>query len=282
MKSVDTFAPTCKYRGVNKRWDRFRLHHIYTDHNLMVHFETGETCVTPVFRSRLGPADYRFYGERNIIIAATTDPAFPTLLKKHKIALLDPMTNEPVPSSWLHKTSADGSSQQLLVIDLDHMVAVGMSPAAYASGMKYRDPRASWCDRKPWHIRQARGAYYPSPNAAPEGYSVRLSQPYRLTSDEKAHKDSLIHAAKSWWTLSGWEEEFETDPRKSAAKLQAHSNEKLNPLPRRSSVEWLRLKDKEFADLSYVVRAKLALDGVYVERVLRYHRHLDVKYTGSE
>ena len=282
MKAVETFNPRRTGYGATTMWDRFRLHHVFTDHSLMVHFETGETCVTTRFFGRMGESDYRLYKDRNIILASTTSGNFTTLLQKHKIALLDPETNKPVPASWLQKAATDATDQQLLVIDLDHMIAVGMGPA-YTYSRRVTDPRRDWFHRKPRHVQQALGVYYPSPGVAPEGYSVRLTRPYRMSNDEKAHKESLTRAAKAWWTMSGWAEKSEHDVtvwRQLCAKsgvtaALAHSE-------MRTPVEWLNIKDKEFSDLNHVTRAKLVWNGATTNRVASYHTHLDVKATGNE
>ena len=278
MKGIDTFSARHRGSGPITEWDRFRLHHVFTDHSLMVHFETGETCVTTRFFGRMGESDYRLYKDRNIILASTTSGNFTTLLQKHEIALLDPETNKPMPASWLQKTSRGKVNQQLLVIDLDHMVAVNMHPT-----LSHTDPRRGWVQRKPRHVQQAPGAYYPTPESAPEGYGVRLTRPYKMTDDEKAHKNSLIRAAKAWWTMSGWAEESEHDVtvwRQLCAKSGFTAALAYSEM--RTPVEWLNIKDKEFSDLNHVTRAKLVWNGATTNRVASYHTHLDVKATGNE
>ena len=278
MQGIDQFSSCRKGRCVPSEWDRFRLHHVFTDHNFVVHFETGEICVTTRFNGRVGANGYRLYKDRNVIIASTSDHSFTSLLRTHNIALLDPETDKPVPAAWMQKTADHKSAQQVLVIDLDHMVAVGMHPTSRMPETK--DPRRDWLYRKPRHIQQAPGVYYPSPNVAPEGHSIRLTRPHTMTDDEKAHEEGMVRAAKAWWAMSGWEETFNRGNSYDTWEKLSKADDRTSPQIRSdsgSSVRWSWLKDKNFSDVGLLNCARLALYGVSHSRVESCHTHLDVR-----
>ena len=286
MKPSDHFNPHRLGPGATTDWDRFRLHHVFTDKRLFVHFETGETCITTRFVGRLGNSDYRLYRDRNVIIASTTND-LSVLLKKHDLALVDPKTGTHIPTTWLQKTDDGSLDAQLMAIDLDHLMAVNIRPARGAVGG--HDPRRNWVDRKPKHIQQAPGAYYPTRDAEPEGYSIRLSRPYKMDADEKEHMESIKTACRAWWEMSGWAEKANqlgvapvslwhdlcdadnkssADPVRRAPHHQAHT-----------AASWNRVKTMAFNDMPCTLRYQIVRNGITTLRTLSLHSHLRVEST---
>jgi len=279
MKATETFNP--HRSGSTTMWDRFNLHHMFTDGNKVVHFETGEMVVTFRFCGRVGPDDYRYYKHRNIIISSTTDSEFSHLLKQNGIGLCRPGDKTPMPASWLQKTIDGSTDAQTLVIDLDHMVAVNMTPLSGAgTGVSTEDPRRNWIDRKPRHIQRVPGVYYPNRESAPEGYGVRVTRPYKMSDDEKAHLNSLTRACKAWWQMSGWAEFVANRPHHETwARLVEASGLRTSRAQFRESlqmVRWSEIKDRAFENLKPTTIYRLIDNGVTVNRAASLHTHLDV------
>jgi hypothetical protein len=276
----------------NVHWDRFQLRHAFTDHNMFIHFETGESVATMAAVNRVGESDYRLYRDRNVIIAKTSSPSWPSLMKSFGMAVIDPETNDTVSAAWLNTTLSGKQDGQLMLIDLDHNIAVSMERGHIPVDM--HDPRWGWIERKPRHIRKTPGAYYPTPESTPEGFGIRLSRPTKLSADERDHKRGIEAACKAWWSTAGWESM--TDPRNGLGSTGWSTRDALweadddhfdkNPdlVPTRversrspsslyeqrhyfeKPVVWSKVQNITFAILPPTARARIALNGVEVER----------------
>lgn len=261
-------------KGMNVRWDQFDLLHQYTDWRTVIHFQTGEMCVTTQHRGRMEKSDYRLCKERNIMILSTTDFDSRQLLHDHGLQLCHPETGEKIVDSWLQKRPAGGTRRQMLVVDLDHDVAVRLDPA------RVTPPRTPHLDWAPRHIQRARGVYYPTPTSRPLGYPVTVCRPHKLTPEERAHKTKLEASVRTWWALSGW---AETGRRLGvlglANKLAEVSGEGSHRwIPWRGPTQWWHdVKDMDLADMSPLKRWWIMVGGIKVQREEEVVDYLKVK-----
>lgn len=274
MKPLDHFSRT------STQWDRFYLHHQYTDYMLVVHFETGEMCVTAQRHGRMTRERYRFYKDRHIIIGATSDFMLGKRMHEHGVALHHPETGEKMPMAWLNQDSDGSGSNQLLVLDLDRQMAVRLDPTSWLDG------RGDHLSRAPEHIQKAGGVYYAHKGALPIGYPVTISRPYKMTPEEREHRKALTSSAEAWWEMSGWKDRTRNCTVGDRIRMIVDASVGVPPSPGGyfkweqrglACVDWTAVKDQSFADLSPLVRYRIVANGIVVRRVKSQHAHLDIK-----
>lgn len=160
-------------------WDRYKAFHMlphprreWMDNSPMVLFDTGEFMV---IRDSWAPGTRKVYEDLNVQIVSTTDDDCP--------ALFAPLTDKPVA-----KTHLNWGGQQILWIDHDHKMAVGLQSLA----------SADWKRGVPERLRTHAEVYYYGAHAPPLGHPVTVTKPRKYDPEIREASDDLLRAARVW------------------------------------------------------------------------------------
>lgn len=147
-----------------------------------VRFASGEAIFTDP-----KPTDRRKNTELGVQIVATGDDDCPDLY-------LEPTGGEPLPKAWLNQ-----KGMQYLAVDHDCGVAVRLAMGASRYGRVGAKYSLRDVDHFAPHYLTGRFAvYWAGPGRRPIGEPITVSEPYRVTKEQKQHLDDLVAQADAW------------------------------------------------------------------------------------
>lgn len=165
-----------------RRWDAYRAFHNLVG-NGFIRFESGELIYIP---HSPDPDERHMYLDHSVHIVATTDVDCPPLYL--------PDGTRAIPA-WLNR---DGL--QYLCIDRDLGVAVRLLGSRWT-----RDKHIEQDLKVPSYLRCRFSVYWSGEGSKPIGAPITVAPPKKLTSDEKAHLQSLKDQCNAWHAMMGIE-----------------------------------------------------------------------------
>lgn len=224
-------------------WDRYRDFYIHpVSNHAFAQFHTGEMIVN---QSSFDPDQRKFYKELNVRIVSTADDDCPALYNR-------PSDAERIPKSWLTY-----SGQQFLLIDYDHLVAVGLSLLS--------NKRQSLLDEEfPERFRNGYvRAYYAGPKSPPTGQRILVERDTPFTPKQLAHLEEIKNACETWYSMS------RDQPTKQDERARY-----LKTTPR---MPMSAVVNSSFADMNDADRMRIAVSGYERGSNFVLHKQLYIK-----
>ena len=188
----------------------------------LIQFQTGELFV---INRTWEPDERKLYANLNIQVVSTKDDDCPALFR--------PGDKKAIPKSHLNC-----AGQQILLVDWNHHVAVGLDGD---KRKKFRYPKdlgmSQWLENKSF------AAWYKGEKYEPIGQQVCIEYDYPFTKDQQEHLSDLKMACATWYAMN--------DDAKLPPSEERRMKYEVKPVEMLEALSWT------FADMGEHRRRKL-------------------------